>query len=132
MGSYTYQMEITEDYNYSESDPNENVAFLISEGQITRSLGYQNDSVDWYYIPLNSGDLLRVEYYNIQDANVEVYIYDPEFDLIKSTDWSWTTVLQIIAQETDNYFIKVEYDNPGIYCLEIDTIQEEENYLLKG
>lgn len=129
LGSYTYQMTITEDYNYSQADPNSDYtgAISLSEGMITRSLGYQDDSADWYSIPLNEGDLLRVEYYNIRDANVEVFVYDPELDFIKSTDWSWATVLQIIAQETGTYFIKVVYDEPGIYQLEINTIQEDDN-----
>lgn len=129
LGSYTYQMTITEDYNYGQADPNGDYsgAISLSEGVITRSLGYQDDNADWYSVSLNSGDLLRVEYHNIRDANVEVSIYDPGLGLIKSTDWSWATVLQIIAQQTGNYYIKVIYDHPGIYCLEIDTIQQDNN-----
>jgi hypothetical protein len=90
-------------------------------------LGYQNDEADWYSIFLNEGDLLRVQYYNIQDANVEVFLYDPDLDFIKSTDWSWSTVLQIIAGENGTYYIKVEYDAPGLYRLDIRTIQEDDN-----
>ncbi len=129
LGSYTYQMTVSENYNYSQADPNGDStgAIPLSDGIIYRSLGYQNDSADWYYVPLNKGDLLRVEYHNVYDANVEVFLYDPYLDFIKSTDWSWATVLQIIAKQDGNYSIKVKYDHPGIYCLEIDTIQDDNN-----
>ncbi|ODS35717.1 MAG: hypothetical protein A7315_05230 [Candidatus Altiarchaeales archaeon WOR_SM1_79] len=129
LGSYTYQMTTTEDYNYTQADPNGDYtgAISLSEGVITRSLGYQDDNADWYSISLNSGDLLRVEYHNIRDANVEVFIYDPGLGFIKSTDWSWATVLQIIALQDGNYYVKVVYDHPGIYCLKIDTIQQDDN-----
>ncbi|MCK5398371.1 MAG: hypothetical protein KAJ33_08990, partial [Thermoplasmata archaeon] len=129
LGSYSYPMTTDKNYSYPEDDinGNSNEAISVSDGEMYRSLGYLDDEYDWYSIYLDEGDLLRVKYTNVNDANVEVTVYDPLEEEIATTDWSWSTTIIKVARYTGTYKIMVEYDVPGIYCLDIGTIREDSN-----